>query len=187
MNWTIFDDTEVVIHQMLGYCLKTQTNKQQCLQEYVIDSNHWISASEWRSIMTIQGLLDQLSWGDDDQDRLDERTHEAVLCHLSITFWKQLQRYIIIWRNLFKLHEKAGLMNSDHSERTWSFIHDRRNIIQLCNIYSFSGKSYERVDLEWQARQAWERERESWRLASNCCKMTSCSCRSIDKSLLMSS
>jgi hypothetical protein len=37
--------------------------------------------------MTIEGLLlDQLSWGDDDQDRLDERTHEAVLCHLSITF-----------------------------------------------------------------------------------------------------
>jgi hypothetical protein len=168
MNWTIVDDTEVVIHQMLGYCLKTQTNKQQCLQEYVIDSNHSISATEWRSIMTIEGLLVQMIWGDDDEDRLDERTHEAFLYHLSITFWKYLQRYIIIWRNLFKLHENAGLINSDHSERTWSFIHDRRNIIQLCNIYSFSGKYYERVDLEWQARQARERARENWRLASNC-------------------
>jgi hypothetical protein len=36
--------------------------------------------------MTIEALLDQLIWGDDDQDRLDERTHEAVSCHLSITF-----------------------------------------------------------------------------------------------------
>jgi hypothetical protein len=36
--------------------------------------------------MTIEGLLVQMIWGDDDEDRLDERTHEAFLYHLSITF-----------------------------------------------------------------------------------------------------
>jgi hypothetical protein len=44
--------------------------------------------------MTIEGLLDQLIWGDHDQDRLDERTHEAVSCHLSIKTTAKVHNYM---------------------------------------------------------------------------------------------